>query len=87
MPVTSCAARSQFTIIQHADDFGCEQGAQLFAVSVGMTEIAEDVAAAADDVHVVAHFSISLSRFSRSRIRSISCLGVLIPLFDFFWKA
>ena len=80
-------ADSHLPIIEHADDLRREQRAQLFAIGVGMAEVTEDVAAAADDIDVVAHFSFSLSRCSRSRTSSMSCLGVLIPDFDFFWKA
>jgi hypothetical protein len=36
---------------------------------------------------MVVHRLASLNRFNRSRTRSISGLGILIPVFDFFWKA
>ncbi len=77
-------ARGQPAIFQHADDLGRQKGAQLLAIGLRMAEIAKHVAAAAHDLHIVVHFSISCSRFSRSRIRSISIFGVLIPDFDFF---
>jgi len=38
-------------------------------------------------VIVVGHFSASFNRFSRSRMRSTSIWGVLIPVFDFFLNA
>jgi hypothetical protein len=59
-------ADRQLVVIQHADDTRGEQRPQLLAVGVGVAEVAEDVAAASNDVVVViAHRSLSLSRFSR----------------------
>jgi hypothetical protein len=83
-------ANGQVRIVKHADDAGGEDRAQLLAVGVGMAEVAENIAAAAHDfqiVGVIGHFSISLTRRRRAVIRSSSCFGVLIPVFDFFWKA
>ena len=78
----------QLAVIEHADDARGQQRAQLLFVRVGLAESADDVAAAPDDIEfVLAHRSLSLSRFSRSWIRSISAFGVLIPVFDFFWNA
>jgi hypothetical protein len=58
----------------------------VFRVGVGVAEVAENIPAAAYEVHViVGHFDISLPRRSRASIRSSSCFGVLIPVFDFFW--
>lgn len=73
----------QLAVIEHATDLCRKQCTQLLAISVGIAEIAEDVATAPDDVHVVAHRSLSHNRCSRSRTRSMSCFGVLIPDFDF----
>src|SRR5271163_3464840 len=79
---------AQLLGIEHLNDLRRQQRLGLAHVGVRIVEIAEDVAAAAHDFHVIAgHCSISFRRRSRAWIKSISCFGVLIPVFDFFWKA
>src|ERR1044072_670540 len=74
--------------VQRLDDLGGQARPQLAHVRVGHSEIGEHVAAAPHQFEfVVFHASASFSRLMRSRTRSISCLGVAIPLVDFFWKA
>jgi hypothetical protein len=77
------------SVIENLDDFGCHERLGLQQVSVVAAKITKDVAAAADQFDVVfgAHFNISFNLLIRSRIRSVSCFGVLMPLLDFFWKA
>src|SRR3954469_15923939 len=80
-------AHCQIALVKHADNTCSQQRPQLFPVGVRMTEVTKDIAAASDQFGIVCHRSISFKRLSRSWIRSISCFGVLIPDFDFFWKA
>jgi len=74
-------------LVQHAEDPRGQDGAQLLKVGIGASKIAEDVPVPTDQVDISCHFSISSSLFRRSRTRSMSCPGVVIPVFDFFWNA
>ncbi len=77
-----------FLGIEDFDDLRRQQRLGLAHIGVGIAEVAEDVPAAAHDLHgLISHCTISFTRRSRAWMRSISCFGVLIPLFDFFWKA
>jgi hypothetical protein len=79
---------AQLLGVEDFDNLRRQQGLGLAHIGVGIAEVAEEVPAAAYDFHVViGHFNISVTRRSRAWIRSISCFGVLIPVFDFFWKA
>jgi hypothetical protein len=82
------SADAQLITIECLDDLGRQQGLQLFEIGVLAAEIAEDVSAAANQFQSFTfHLSASFSFFNRSLTRSISCFGVLMPCFDFFWKA
>ena len=81
---TFCLAYRKFAIIEHADDLGGQNAFELFHIGPGMAQIAEDIAAASDKFQFLGYVSISFSRLIRSRITSISCFGVLMPLVDFF---
>jgi hypothetical protein len=61
-------AHRQFALIEHADDLRRQQGAELFPVSLLIAKIAEHVAAAANDVNVVAHFNISFNNVSLDQV-------------------
>jgi hypothetical protein len=75
-------------IVQNADDLGGKNCLELKHLGIGASEVAEHVAASADKLKIVVvtlgHRRASFNRLSRSRIRSISACGVLIPFFDFF---
>src|SRR6266480_1480189 len=81
-------ANGQLALIEQLDNPGGKDRPKLFKIGVRMVEVAENIPAALDNIKIiVAHRSISFSRFSRSWIRSISAFGVLMPFLDFFWKA
>src|SRR5712692_3226977 len=71
---------------QDTDNFSRQVGLDEFGIRIGQTNILKGVVAAPDQFQFVAHDTISLKRFRRSRIRSISGFGVLMPWVDFFWK-
>ena len=74
--------------VQHLDDLGGQQCLGMPDLGVGIVEIAENIAAAANQLQIaVAHLNVSFSCLSRLAISSTSTLGVLMPLLDFFWKA
>ena len=77
------------TVIQHGDDPGRENRLGLFQIRKRIVEVAKHIAASLDQFEVAfVHGSSSLfSRPSRPLTRSISALGVLIPVFDFFRNA
>jgi len=79
-------AHRQFAVIEFADDRGGQDRFKLLHIGPGMPQVAEYIAAASDQFQVLVQVSISFSRLIRSRIKSISCFGVLIPLVDFFWS-
>src|SRR5580704_2933538 len=72
--------------VHDLDDLGGEDRLELFGVRVLVLEVAEHVAAAAHDFQFFLHRNISFNLLRRSLIRSISCLGVLMPFVDFFWE-
>jgi hypothetical protein len=75
-------------IVQDADNSRRENSLGLKNIGIRMAEVAEHVAASTHNFDgVLFHCKTSFSRFNRSLIRSTSICGVLIPLFDFFWKA
>src|SRR5205807_8872884 len=79
------SAYAQLLLVKHLYDCGSEDRASLFEICVGVTKVAEHIAAAADQLHIVIlHRSLSFNRLSRSRMRSTSTCGVFIPVFDFF---
>ena len=56
-------------LIEHLDDFGCQDGLQMTRVSVGAIEIAIDVAAAVNQFErFVDHFNCSFKRPIRSMV-------------------
>lgn len=76
------------SLIEYLGDLDCQQALRLAKIGIGITEVAENIPAAAHKFEIiVAHRSSSLSLTRRLRISSISACGVLIPVFDFFWKA
>lgn len=78
------SSRAQATLIQRANDAGCDLRLHLFGISVRITKICKDIAASMNQFGVFAHFNISRIQRMRSWMRSISCFGVLMPLVDFF---
>src|SRR4051794_739111 len=76
----------QALAVEGLDDFGGEDGLELVRIRVFAAEITKHIAGTPHYVHgfFALHFSISCRRFSRSFTRSISRLGVLIPVVDFF---
>src|SRR5712691_5405175 len=72
---------------QDTDNFRREVGLDKLGIGIRQTHILKGVVAAPDQFQFVAHDHISLKRFRRSRITSISGFGVLMPWVDFFWKA
>jgi hypothetical protein len=55
-------ANGQLLAVQGPDDFGGENGFQLLDVGAGMAQVAENIAAAPDDLNLFAfHPSISFS--------------------------
>ncbi len=82
------AAHAHIERIQNTNDLGGQDGFQLQGFGVGEPKITEYVAASMHQFKiVVVHFKASFKRLSLSWIRSISTCGVLMPVFDFFWKA
>src|SRR5690606_41742478 len=81
-----CAASRPAPLVQNLHDFGCHQAFRLTEIRIGIAEIAENIAAAVDDVEVIiiGHFRASFSLIRRARTRSISAKSVLRPLRDFF---
>ncbi len=64
-------ADGQVLIVENADDFGGEQGLELFGGGMGIAEVSEYIAATADNFQrLVIHCSISFNRFKRSCTRS-----------------
>src|SRR6266481_163771 len=70
-----CCTDAQRAGIKHADDLGGQDRARLLKLGIRITEVAEDVAAAARDFEFFRHCNISLNRLSRSRMRSTSAFG------------
>ena len=82
------AAHAHIERIENTNDLGGQDGFQLQGFGVGEPKITEYVAASMHQFKiVVVHFKASFKRLSLSWIRSISTCGVLMPVFDFFWKA
>ena len=82
------ARAAQVAFSQDADDRGGEIGLHQLGVGIGQACVGERIVAPAHDLQLVlTHRNCSLTRLMRSRIRSISCFGVLIPVLAFFWKA
>src|SRR5216683_7994319 len=80
-------ARRELALVENVDDLCGGNGARLLKICVGSSKVAIHVAAAAYQLQIVFfHFRASFNRLSRSRIRSTSICGVLIPDFDFFWN-
>src|SRR2546422_375258 len=73
--------------LQDADNFRREVGLDEFGIRIRQANILKGVVASPDQFQFVAHGNISLKRFMRARIRSISGFVVLMPWVDFFWKA
>ena len=82
-------ADRQTAVVEHPDDAGRHHRLDLLQVRVGIAQVAENVAAALNQLEfALAHGIVSLlSRASRPRTRSISVFGVPIPVFDFFRNA
>src|SRR5262249_24702003 len=77
----------QTALVEGPDDIGRHLGLELFRFRIRIAEVSEDISRAADHVSLVVlcrHRRASLSRLIRSRIKSISCFGVLMPWVDFF---
>jgi hypothetical protein len=54
-------------------------------IRIGMAKIAKHISTSTHQFQIAfGHRNTSVSRLSRSSIRSTSICGVLIPLFDFF---
>jgi hypothetical protein len=80
-----CSPHRQFVAVQRFDDLGRQQRLELLHVGADQTEVAVNIAAAANQLQrVVLNRSISFNRFTRAVTRSISRFGVLIPWVDFF---
>lgn len=81
------ACRKAF-VVQNADDLGSQGGLGLFNIGSWVAQVAEHVAASAYELKIVCvlvHRPNSFrSRLLRSRIRSRSLFGVLIPWRAFF---
>ena len=73
--------------VESLDDLGGQDGPELPDISVGEPEVAEDVAAPPHQLQLLAHRSIPLRTLRRALTSSMSCAGVLMPFFDFFWNA
>src|SRR5579863_2952253 len=81
----ACLSNRELALVKDPDDTCSEPGAELLEIRVGVAEVSEHVSAATDDFESFAgHLKVSFSRLRRSRTKSISASGVLIPLFDFF---
>src|SRR5208282_4126722 len=85
-------AHAQLPGVEHLDNPGSQNRSELFKVRIGIVEITENITAAAHNfdglgLGLSGHPKISLRRLSRARTKSISALGVLIPVLDFFRNA
>ncbi len=61
--------------------------APVIGIRIRQAHILKGVVAPPDQFQFVAHDPISLKRFRRARIKSISGFGVFMPWVNFFWKA
>src|SRR3972149_123819 len=59
---TFCRTGIQLTLIEHADDLGGENSTGLGKVGIRSAEIAEDIAAAGNELNIVAHWKASFKR-------------------------
>jgi hypothetical protein len=81
-------AHSQVFPIKRLDDFGGQDGLELFGIGVLMPQIAERISASPNHIQFFTiHRNISFNLFKRSFIKSISRGGDLTPCVDFFWNA
>jgi hypothetical protein len=78
---------AHIALSEDADDPGGEIGLHELGIGLRKANVPERIVAASHKLEFVTHRSCSFKRLILSWIRSISGLGVLMPVCDFFWKA
>ena len=78
-------ANAQALTVERFDNFRSKNRLELFDIGALVPKVPENISASANEFQLlVLHHNISLSRFNRSLIKSISCLRRLDPWVDFF---